>query len=77
MTRVGSRPEFVGIVHSARFAFGFVKHQIGVVTALTDLFPHRRRALVPGAQQLQLLRFQSRSRAATSPVDAVKNNDAA
>ena len=76
MTRVGSRPEFVGIVHSARFAFGFVKHQIEVVTALADLFPHRRRPLEPGRQS-RLLRFRSDSRAETGLVNAIGTDDAA
>ena len=77
MTRVGSRLEGAGIVHSARFAFGFVKHQIEVVTALADLFPHRRRPPVPAGQQLRLLRFRSNSRADTGPVNAIGTDDAA
>lgn len=77
MTRVGSRPEGVGIVHSARFAFGFVKHQIEVVTALADLFPHRRRPPVPTVQQSRLLRFRSNSRAETGRVNAIGTDDAA
>jgi hypothetical protein len=71
MTRVVSRPEFVGIVRCARFAFGFVKHQIGVVTALADLFPHRRRPPVPAGQQWRLLRSRSNSRAATGPASRI------
>jgi hypothetical protein len=76
MTRVGSRPEGVGIVRSARFAFGFVKHQIEVVTALAELFPHRRPS-VRAVHQSRLLRFQSNSQADTAPVNAIGTDDAA
>ena len=77
MTRVGSRLEGAGIVHSARFAFGFVKHQIEVVTALAELFPHRRRPPVPAVQQSRLLSFRSSSRPDPGRVNAIGTDDAA
>jgi hypothetical protein len=77
MTRVDSRSEGVGIARSARIAFGFVKHQIEVVTALADLFPHRRRSPAPAVQQSRLLRFRSNSRVDPSPVNAIGTDDAA
>jgi hypothetical protein len=77
MTRVVSRPKFVGTVRCARIAFSFVKHQIGVVTALADLVPHRRHRPPVPADQSRLLRFRSNSRAATEPVSAIGTDDAA
>jgi hypothetical protein len=77
MTRVGSRPAAGGIVQSARFAFGFVKHQIEVVTALADLFPHRPRPPATAVQQSRLLRFRSTSQPDAGRINAIGTDDAA
>ena len=44
MARVISRSGSVGMVRCSQLTFGFVKHQLKVVSGLADLFLHHRAA---------------------------------